>query len=50
MVLKAHCGISDLHSKRSQNNAAEDRIAEDAVKHVPFAVDLPSIDLIKKLH
>lgn len=41
---------SDLHSKCSQNNAAEDRVPEDAIKHVPFTVNLASIDLVEELH
>lgn len=42
--------ISDLHSKCSQNNAAEDRVCEDAIEHVSFAVNLASIDLVEELH
>lgn len=41
---------SDLHGKSAQHNAAEDRVAKDAIKHIPLSVDLASIDLIEELH
>lgn len=40
----------DLHAEGAQHNAAEDRVAKDAIKYVPLSMDLASIYLIKELH
>lgn len=40
----------DLHSESPQDDGAEDGISEYAVEDVPLAVDLASVDLVKKLH
>lgn len=40
----------DLDAEGAQHNAAEDRVAKDAIKHIPLSMDLASIDLIEELH
>lgn len=39
-----------LQSKGSQNNAAENGVPVNSLKHVPFSMDLAGINLIEKLH
>lgn len=39
-----------LDDESSQNHTAEDGIAVDALKHIPLAVDLASVDLVEELH
>lgn len=39
-----------LNNKGSQNNGTEDRVVENALKHVPFSVDLASVELVEDLH
>lgn len=40
----------DLNSKGAQHDAAEDGVAEDAVKNVPLSMDLAGVDLVEQLH
>lgn len=39
-----------LYDQCSQNDGAEDGIVEDAIKNVPLAMNLASIELVKDLH
>lgn len=39
-----------LHNKGSQDNGAEDGVVENALKDVPFSVDLASVELVEDLH
>lgn len=39
-----------LNNEGSQNDTTEDEVVKDAVKDVPFAVDLAGVDLVEKLH
>lgn len=41
---------SYLQSKGSQYNAAEDGVPVNALKHVPFTMDLPGVDFVEELH
>lgn len=39
-----------LDNKCAKNNGAEDQVVEDAIKHIPLAMDLASVELIEELH
>lgn len=39
-----------LYQQGSQDNGVEDGVIEDALKDVPFAVNLAGIDLVEDLH
>lgn len=41
---------SHLRDDGSQDNGAEDRVPEHAVKDVPLSVDLASIEFVENLH
>lgn len=42
--------LNYLNCKCSQNDGAEDRVGEYAIKDVSLPVDLASVDLVEKLH
>lgn len=39
-----------MDDERAEDNGAEDKVVEDTVEDVPFAVDLASVDFVEELH
>ena len=50
-VARTASSLTDyLYEEGSKDNGAEDGVVEDALKDVPLAVDLASIELVEDLH
>ena len=48
--LFSNLNAAHLNDKCSTHDGAEDGVVEDAVKHVPLAVDLAGVDFVEQLH
>lgn len=46
----SHAWFLYLYAKGSQNNAAEDGVAKNAIEDIAFTMDFAGIDLIEELH
>lgn len=49
-IVTNSCPNRYLNSKCTQYNSAKNRISEDAIKDISFAMDFPCVDFIEKLH
>lgn len=47
---KVNNSLLYLDNEGTKNNTTEDKVVEDAVEDIPFAMNLAGIDLVEKLH